>query len=219
MSKRKQKKYEKEIRAQRAAQEKIDAEDARKADRAKKAEAARAAEKKRRANLTPEERSKEDKRNGIIGLVVVIAIVLFLFVACGGSDDTDKERAGTSSSTTMATSATSSAKAQTVSDQELEAWAKSVIGVSADTSWVEAGTQGAPSWAYAVNQVYYGKGGNVVFEMQIDRKSEKEIAENVAKLYANSLSMYPQPWSKSVSYVIVTDGVGVDTAQKSVRSS
>ena len=75
MSRRKQKKYEKEIRAQRAAQEKIDAEDARKA-----------AEEERRAALTPEERKKEDKRNTIIGLIGVGAVVLFLFAACGGGD-------------------------------------------------------------------------------------------------------------------------------------
>lgn len=100
MSRRKQKKYEKELRAQRAAQEKIDAEDARKAEREEKARARKQAEEERRAALTPEERKKEDKRNTIIGLIGVGAVVLFLFAACGGGGDDDSDQANTADPTT-----------------------------------------------------------------------------------------------------------------------
>src|SRR5699024_6248268 len=72
---RKQRKYEKEIRARKAAEAKVEAEEKAKAERKEAAQQRAKAEEQRRAALTPEERAAEDKRNGIIGLIGVAIVV------------------------------------------------------------------------------------------------------------------------------------------------
>lgn len=86
------------------------------------------------------------------------------------------------------------------------------LGGGADDSWWEiAAKDSSPGWAYAVNRVYYGKGGNVVFNMQLDRKTDKSTAEDVGKLYANATRLTPPDWATGVSYVFVEDGTGTHT--------
>ncbi|WP_035121250.1 hypothetical protein [Corynebacterium freneyi] len=86
---RKQRKYEKEIRARKAAEAKVEAEEKAKAERKEAARQRAKAEEQRRAALTPEERAAEDKRNGIIGLIFVAIVAVVILVSCdfGGGDD------------------------------------------------------------------------------------------------------------------------------------
>lgn len=103
-----------------------------------------------------------------------------------------------------------------VTDEQVDEWAKSVIGFGADTSWQDAAAQGAPSWAWAVNSVTYGKGGNVVFNMQLDRTGDKDVAESITNLYANSVRLSPPEFADDISYIIVENGVGEHMDQERI---
>lgn len=100
---RKQRKYEKEIRARKAAEAKVEAEEKAKAERKEAAQQRAKAEEQRRAALTPEERAAEDKRNGIIGLIFVAIVAVVILVSCdfgGGDDASDPTPANETTTTT-----------------------------------------------------------------------------------------------------------------------
>lgn len=102
---RKQRKYEKEIRARKAAEAKVEAEERVKAERKGAARQRQADEAKRRAALTPEQRDSEDSRNMWLGLgfLAVVAVVIFTSCDFGGSDN---KPASTSDGTPAAESTT-----------------------------------------------------------------------------------------------------------------
>ena len=78
MGKRKQKKFEKELRDRRAAEAKVNADEAKKK-----------AEEERRANMTDEEK-KEEGRTTAIGCAVLFVIVIAMYAmirACGSDDE------------------------------------------------------------------------------------------------------------------------------------
>lgn len=151
---------------------------------------------------------------------IVVVAGLTLSACGGGSDDADTSSAeSTVEETTVEEIAAEEAEGEetpAVSDEEVETWAKSVIGIGPETSWQEAAAQGAPSWAYAVNSVTYGKGGNVVFNMQLDRTSDKDIAESITKLYANSIRFSSPEFADDISYIIVENGVGEHMKQERI---
>ena len=215
MSRRKQKKYEKELRAQRAAQEKIDAEDARKAEREEKARARKQAEEERRAALTPEERKKEDKRNTIIGLIGVAVLVMVLFVACGGGDD-DTDPTPAADDTTPAAPAAEEAG---TSDEEraagYESWLKEQMGV--EETFTEILMRDASLWGGYVNG-FDANRDRMHVRLQIDRTDPdaKEMGERAAGAIANLVRMSDDPRVENVDWVVIDDGAGTYIAQESV---
>lgn len=145
------------------------------------------------------------KKFAALSLTTLLSLSL---VACGGSDEEAPAAEETTTTTTQEAG---------VTDAEVEAWAKSMIGYGEDYSWSDIGSEEyGPSWAYAVNRVYYGHGGNLVFEMQLDRDLDKPTAEKVAKLYANALRLEDASWARTASYVIVENGVGEHITQERV---
>lgn len=164
---------------------------------------------KKKTAKTEEPSSKES----MIGCGVVLVILFLIIAGCNavfGDDDKESEEKPTT---------TQSQEAEPgVTDEQVEEWAKGVIGGGADDSWSQiAAKDYAPAWAYAVNRVYYGKGGNVVFNMQLDRKTDKSTAEEIGKLYANAIRLTPPDWADGVSYVIVEDGTGAHIHQTRVE--
>ncbi|MDO5099328.1 MAG: hypothetical protein Q4D85_11335 [Corynebacterium sp.] len=105
-----------------------------------------------------------------------------------------------------------------VSDEEIEIWAKSALGGPENEPWTSVASNGiAPAWAYTVNRVYYSKGGNIVFNVQLDRQADKAVAETIAKLYANQIRYTDNPeWAESASYIIVENGAGEHITQENI---
>lgn len=152
-------------------------------------------------------------KESMIGCGVVLVILFLIVAGCNavfGDDDKDSEEKPTTTQSQEAEPA--------VTDEQVEEWAKGVIGGGADDSWSQiAAKDTAPAWAYAVNRVYYGKGGSVVFNMQIDRRADRSTAEEIGKLYANAIRLTPPDWADGVSYVIVEDGTGTHIHQTRVE--
>lgn len=151
-------------------------------------------------------------KESMIGCGVVLVILFLIVAGCNavfGDDDKESEKPAT----------TQSQEAEpAVTDEQIEEWAKGVIGGGADDSWSQiAAKDYAPAWAYAVNRVYYGKGGNVVFNMQLDRKADKPTAEEIGKLYANAIRLTPPDWATGVSFVVIENGVGEHIHQTHVE--
>lgn len=147
---------------------------------------------------------------------ILLAAGLTLSACGGGSDDSDSGTNVEEITVEETTEETIEEESAAVSDEEVDTWAKSVIGFSPETSWQDAASQGAPSWAYAVNSVTYGKGGNVVFNMQLDRTGDKDVAESITKLYANSVRLFPPEFADDISYIIVENGVGEHMKQERI---
>lgn len=164
--------------------------------------------------------SKEKKADGNdnkaagIGCAIVLVIAFFIIAGCNAIFGNDEDKKAEEKPTV-----TQSAPAEpAITDKQVEDWAKSVVGGKPADSWNELATAGkAPSWAYAVNRVYYGKGGNIVFNVQLDRKADKSIAEQIGKLYANSLKVDTPKWAESVSWIVVEDGTGTHIDQTHVN--
>lgn len=152
-------------------------------------------------------------KESMIGCGIILVILFLIVAGCNavfGDDDKDSDEKPTTTQSQEAEPA--------VTDEQVEEWAKGVIGGGADDSWSQiAAKDYAPAWAYAVNRVYYGKGGNVVFNMQLDRKADKPIAEDVGKLYANAIRLTPPDWADGVSFVVIENGVGEHIHQTHVE--
>lgn len=146
-----------------------------------------------------------------------LALVTALTMSACGSSSDETSPAESSEDDAVASEVTPEAEdTPAVTDEQVDEWAKSVIGFGADTSWQDAASQGAPSWAWAVNSVTYGKGGNVVFNMQLDRTGDKDVAENITTLYANSVRLSPPEFADDISYIIVENGVGEHMKQERI---
>lgn len=147
--------------------------------------------------------------------LLAIAVVVTLAGCSGGSTEAPETTAAAPAETsTVVTESTSE-----VSDKEVETWAKSVVGGNANDDWgAMAAASKAPDWAYAVNRVYYGKGGSIVFNMQLDRVNDKEVAASIAKLYANSIRMSDDnpEWAENSSFIIVENGAGEHITQEKI---
>lgn len=152
-------------------------------------------------------------KESMIGCGVVLVILFLIIAGCNavfGDDDKESEEKPTTTQSQEVEPA--------VTDERVEGWAKGAIGGGADDPWSQiAAKDYAPAWAYAVNRVYYGKGGNVVFNVQLDRKADKPTAEEIGKLYANAIRLTPPDWADGVSYVIVEDGTGTHIHQTRVE--
>lgn len=146
-----------------------------------------------------------------------LALVTALTMSACGSSSDETSPAESSEVDAVASEVTPEIEdTPAVTDEQVDEWAKSVIGFGADTSWQDAAAQGAPSWAWAVNSVTYGKGGNVVFNMQLDRTGDKDVAENITTLYANSVRFSPPEFADDISYIIVENGVGEHMKQERI---
>lgn len=164
---------------------------------------------KKKTTKNEEPGSKES----MIGCGVVLVILFLIIAGCNavfGDDDKESEEKPTTTQTQEAEPA--------VTDEQVEEWVKGVLGGSADDPWSQiAAKDSSPAWTYAVNRVYYGKGGNVVFNMQLDRKADESTAEEIGKLYANAIRLTPPDWADGVSFVIVEDGTGTHIHQTRVE--
>lgn len=200
MSKRKQKKYEREIRDRRAAEEKVRKEDERKA-----------AEKDRKKNLTPAQRESEDRINTIGGFVLLVIIAVVVFVACkpdGGDSDG-------SSSPVVTSTPSSSASDESVSaatSGDAEQWLKEMLGVD---SFTEILLRDATLWTGYVNGVDLD-GGDLHVRLQVNRDSDMDLAEQAAPAIANLVRISKDPRVAGVDWVIVEDGAGVYMSQEQI---
>lgn len=200
MSKRKQKKYEREIRDRRAAEEKVRKEDERKA-----------AEKERKKNLTPAQRESEDRMNTIGGFVLLVIIAIVVFVACkpdGGDSDS-------SSSPVVTSTPSSSASDESVSaatSGDAEQWLKEMLGVD---SFTEILLRDATLWTGYVNGVDLD-GGDLHVRLQVNRDSDMDLAEQAAPAIANLVRISKDPRVAGVDWVIVEDGAGVYMSQEQI---
>lgn len=146
-----------------------------------------------------------------------LALVTALTMSACGSSSDETVPAESSEDDAVASEVNPEAEdTPAVTDGQVDEWAKSVIGFGADTSWQDAAAQGAPSWAWAVNSVTYGKGGNIVFNMQLDRTGDKDVAESITNLYANSVRLSPPEFADDISYIIVENGVGEHMDQERI---
>lgn len=123
----------------------------------------------------------------MIGCGIILVILFLIIAGCNavfGGDDKESEEKHTTAQSQEAEPA--------VTDEQIEERAKGVLGDGADDSWSEiAAKDSSAGWAYAVNRVYYGKSGNILFNMQLDRKTDKSTAEEVGKPYANATRLTP----------------------------
>lgn len=200
MSKRKQKKYEREIRDRRAAEEKVRKEDEHKA-----------AEKERKKNLTPAQRESEDRMNTIGGFVLLVIIAIVVFVAC----KPDGEDSGSSSSPVATSTAASFAAdddVSAVSSADAEQWLKEMLGVD---SFTEILLRDATLWTGYVNGVDLD-GGDLHVRLQVNRDSDMDLAEQAAPAIANLVRISKDPRVAGVDWVIVEDGAGTYMAQEQI---
>ena len=209
---RRQRKIEKEIRARKAAEEKIAKEEAQKAKRKQQREA----EKKRRASLTPEQRKKEDK-NTALGCGALLLLIL-LIGGCGTFFSSDnKSPSAEQSSTVYSESTTSDAPEQPAQNAaasgDAEAWLKETFGVS---SWSEVLAQDPTMWAGYINGSEV-VGGMWHIRLQVDRNADTELAERAAKAIASlARAAKDDPRVSGIDWVIIEDGAGVFMAQESI---
>lgn len=202
MSKRKQKKYEKEIRDRRAAEEKVKREDER-----------RDAEKERRASLTPEQRKSEDSTNakaafGCFTFIVIIALIFFVACRPDGDDD-NHESSGSRSSYSAPADGIAGGSASGV---DAERWLKDNLGVS---SFTEILTSDPTLWGGYVNGVELD-GGQLHVRLQVDRDSDSEMAKRASDAIANLVRFSDDHRVSGVDWVIVEDGAGTYMSQTKV---
>lgn len=146
-----------------------------------------------------------------ISILAASALALTL-VACGGGSDTNADETTTVETTVEETTVTHSGPTQ----DELDAWAKNVVGLSADQEFIEAATDEiAPSWAATINSVRLD-GSNLYINSQINRQTETDTAETIERMYHNALTLTPPEWADRVDWVIVEDGTGVVITQKMI---
>lgn len=210
---RKQRKIEKEIRARKAAEEKIAREEA---------------EKERLANRTPKEKAEDNKRTALgCGAIV---LVLVLVGACGSifSGDDEDESAATDTSTSASASAdptTEEAPSEEQTETETEeATAESSDGGAEEwlleqmgsDSWTDILMSDPTLWGGYVNGSEVSHGVWHV-RLQVDREQDKELGERAAHAIANLVRFdHDDPRVKDIDWVVVEDGAGVVIAQESV---
>lgn len=210
---RKQRKIEKEIRARKAAEEKIAREEA---------------EKERLANRTPKEKAEDNKRTAL-GCGAII-LVLVLVGACGSifSGDDEDESAATDTSTSASASAdptTEEARSEEQTETETEeATAESSDGGAEEwlleqmgsDSWTDILMSDPTLWGGYVNGSEVSHGVWHV-RLQVDREQDKELGERAAHAIANLVRFdHDDPRVKDIDWVVVEDGAGVVIAQESV---
>lgn len=210
---RKQRKIEKEIRARKAAEEKIAREEA---------------EKERLANRTPKEKAEDNKRTAL-GCGAII-LVLVLVGACGSifSGDDEDESAATDTSTSASASAdptTEEAPSEEQTETETEeATAESSDGGAEEwlleqmgsDSWTDILMSDPTLWGGYVNGSEVSHGVWHV-RLQVDRAQDKELGERAAHAIANLVRFdHDDPRVKDIDWVVVEDGAGVVIAQESV---
>lgn len=210
---RKQRKIEKEIRARKAAEEKIAREEA---------------EKERLANRTPKEKAEDNKRTAL-GCGAVI-LVLVLVGACGSifSGDDEDESAATDTSTSASASAdptTEEAPSEEQTETETEeATAESSDGGAEEwlleqmgsDSWTDILMSDPTLWGGYVNGSEVSHGVWHV-RLQVDREQDKELGERAAHAIANLVRFdHDDPRVKDIDWVVVEDGAGVVIAQESI---
>ena len=210
---RKQRKIEKEIRARKAAEEKIAREEA---------------EKERLANRTPKEKAEDNKRTALgCGAIV---LVLVLVGACGSifSGDDEDESAATDTSTSASASAdptTEEAPSEEQTETETEeATAESSDGGAEEwlleqmgsDSWTDILMSDPTLWGGYVNGSEVSHGVWHV-RLQVDREQDKELGERAAHAIANLVRFdHDDPRVKDIDWVVVEDGAGVVIAQESI---
>lgn len=210
---RKQRKIEKEIRARKAAEEKIAREEA---------------EKERLANRTPKEKAEDNKRTAL-GCGAII-LVLVLVGACGSifSGDDEDESAATDTSTSASASAdptTEEARSEEQTETETEeATAESSDGGAEEwlleqmgsDSWTDILMSDPTLWGGYVNGSEVSHGVWHV-RLQVDREQDKELGERAAHAIANLVRFdHDDPRVKDIDWVVVEDGAGVVIAQESI---
>lgn len=210
---RKQRKIEKEIRARKAAEEKIAREEA---------------EKERLANRTPQQKAEDNKRTAL-GCGAII-LVLVLVGACGSifsGDDEDKsaEKETSTSTSTPADPTTEEAPSEEQTETETEeTTAESSDGGAEEwlleqmgsDSWTDILMSDPTLWGGYVNGSEVSHGVWHV-RLQVDREQDKELGERAAHAIANLVRFdHDDPRVKNIDWVVVEDGAGVVIAQESV---
>lgn len=141
---------------------------------------------------------------------ITAGVVALTLTACGGGDDTTTE------TTTTTTEETTIASTSPVAQDDLDNWAKSVVGLGESQEFIDAATDDfAPSWAATITGVRLD-GKNLYLTAQIDRKVDAETADKIQGLYVNSLRTVPPEWGDQVDWVIVEDGTHTVVTQERV---
>lgn len=212
---RKQRKIEKEIRARKAAEEKIAKEEA---------------EKERLANRTPEQKA-EDNKNGAIGCGLVV-LLLLIIGGCGaivGGDDEDESAADETSTSASVERTQDSQDPSTSEQQPAENTEDETVAESADggaeewlleqmgaESWTDVLLSDPSLWGGYINGSEVSHGVWHV-RLQVDREQDKELGERAAHAIANLVRFdHDDPRVKDIDWVVVEDGAGVVIAQESV---
>ncbi|APT92930.1 hypothetical protein CPHO_08565 [Corynebacterium phocae] len=111
------------------------------------------------------------------------------------------------------------APAASANQPDLETWAKEAIGGSADESYATiAGKAGSPAWAFSIADVIFDENGNIAVRTQLNADSDKDVAEEIAKLFAEAFSHDNRPAdAHNVTQIVVQDGAGEMITQESVN--
>jgi hypothetical protein len=198
----KQKKYEKELRDRRAAEEKVNKQEERKA-----------AEKERRASLTEKERTTEDNNNALWGFVLIAVIAIVVFVSCQSSDDSnDSSSSPAAEETYTYEDDDDSYSDDTVSSADAEQWLKGQLGVS---EFSEILASDPTLWGGYINGIEVD-GSMMHVRLQVDHDADQEMADRAAHAIANLARMTSDSTVDGLSWVIIEDGTGRNMAQESV---
>lgn len=215
MGRRKQKKYEKELRDRRAAEKKVNKQEERKAAEKER----QAAEKERRANLTPEQRKSEnttDAKMAMGCLTVVLVLVVIIVVACqpGSGDDEDEDTGSSSFSDYSYDSSDDdySYSDETVSSADAEHWLKNQLGIS---EFSEILASDPTLWGGYINGIEVD-GSMMHVRLQVDHDEDQEMADRAARAIANLARMTSDSTVDGLSWVIIEDGAGRHMAQESI---
>lgn len=202
MGRRKQKKYEKELRDRRAAEEKVNKQEERKA-----------AEKERRASLTEKERTTEDNNNALWGFVLIAVIAIVVFVSCQSSDDSDDSSSSPAAEETYTYEDDDySYSDDTVSSADAEQWLKGQLGVS---EFSEILASDPTLWGGYINGIEVD-GSMMHVRLQVDHDADQVMADRAAHAIANLARMTSDSTVDGLSWVIIEDGSGRNMAQESV---
>ena len=202
MGRRKQKKYQKEIRDRRAAEEKVNKQEERKV-----------AEKERRASLSEKERTTEDNNNALWGFVLIAVIAIVVFVSCQSGDDSDDSTSSPAAEETYTyEDDTYSSNDETVSSADAEQWLKSQLGVS---EFSEILASDPTLWGGYINGIEVD-GSMMHVRLQVDHDTDQEMADQAAHAIANLVRMTSDSTVDGLSWVIIEDGAGQNMAQESV---
>jgi hypothetical protein len=182
--------------------------------------------------------ASETKESGCIkwGFIGGVVIILTLFTSCGSSSDTDTKTTGV-----MGTSVTTTAEKKTTIETQDEYTTAVGLTTEETTSaaptpaeqrhvdampWLESQFGMPPSqavvmdptvWYGYVSNAYVDKAyGNLHVQMQVDRKSDKELGEQAAKALVNFVGFSDDPVVSGVEWVIAEDGTETVIKQEKV---